>query len=422
MNIQFKDKILNISLSGRLTAENSEAVLCELRNGSKEYPDATECYFDIKELTYISSAGLRILLSFQNETGIKLHLANATDEVMDILETTGFTQIMYVSRPLRNVNIDKDKEIGHGRFGAVYRLDKERVIKVCFDKSTSTLVKIDRDRDISRELFKRGVPTAIPFDVVMTEEGYGVIYEMINGQTLRQYIYTHPEKLDIVFSKVARMVKNLHRTDVSDLKLPDADAILKNQIGMILPLIPDDKKSYITEFLENIPKRNTLVHGDLNLGNVMIIDRENGSEPEAVFIDIADSMCGHPVFDFMTVYLSASLADRAFLGTPVEEMSVQVALKKEENSRELFGEELTGKRGSLIEQSGNYWRKMLTGYFEPADEKEYDAADACLCELGRSALIRPYDKNSNDGIAMDLLFNTYIDNLGLLGKVFDLNW
>jgi hypothetical protein len=256
----------------------------------------------------------------------------------------------------------------------------------------------------------------------MTEEGYGVIYEMINGQTLRQYIYTHPEKLDIVFSKVARMVKNLHRTDVSDLKLPDADAILKNQIGMILPLIPDDKKSYITEFLENIPKRNTLVHGDLNLGNVMIIDRENGSEPEAVFIDIADSMCGHPVFDFMTVYLSASLADRAFLGTPVEEMSVQVALKKEENSRELFGEELTGKRGSLIEQSGNYWRKMLTGYFEPADEKEYDAADACLCELGRSALIRPYDKNSNDGIAMDLLFNTYIDNLGLLGKVFDLNW
>ncbi len=422
MKETYENGILTMELSGRLTAENSGAVLEEIREVTGRHPDAEEYYFDCEKLDYLSSSGLRLLMKVRNETGVKPHLINVSDAVMDVLETTGFTELLYASGPLKQISLEGAEEIGHGRFGAVYRLDEERVIKVCFDESTSTLAKIERDRDISRELFKRGVPTAIPYELVITPRGYGVIYEMIKGQTLRQYIYTHPEKLETVFPDVARLVRKLHQTDVSDLHLPSSNEILEKQIGMILPLLPDDKKEYVTEFFRSIPSRKTLVHGDLNLGNVMIIDREDGSAPEALFIDIADAMCGHPVFDFVTVYLSASLADRAFLGTPVEEMSMQVAMKKEMASKELFGEDLGGRSGTLMERVSDYWRIMLTVYFDPSNEEEYNGTDEALCELGRSALIRPYDRNASDGAAMDLLFRTYLDHLPLLGKVFDLNW
>lgn len=51
--------------------------------------------FDIKDLEYISSAGLRVLLSAQktmNKQG-KMIVKNASEEVMEIFEVTGFSDI-----------------------------------------------------------------------------------------------------------------------------------------------------------------------------------------------------------------------------------------------------------------------------------------------------------------------------------------
>ena len=53
---------------------------------------------DLEKLDYISSAGLRVLLSAQktmNKQG-KMIVKNASEEVMEIFEVTGFSDILTI--------------------------------------------------------------------------------------------------------------------------------------------------------------------------------------------------------------------------------------------------------------------------------------------------------------------------------------
>ena len=54
--------------------------------------------FDLKELAYISSAGLRVLLSAQktmNRQG-EMILRNVNEDIMEIFEVTGFVDILNI--------------------------------------------------------------------------------------------------------------------------------------------------------------------------------------------------------------------------------------------------------------------------------------------------------------------------------------
>lgn len=59
--------------------------------------EAKQIELDFTELSYMSSAGLRVLLMGQNtasEKGVLMTLSNVTEEIMEILEMTGFTDIL----------------------------------------------------------------------------------------------------------------------------------------------------------------------------------------------------------------------------------------------------------------------------------------------------------------------------------------
>ena len=86
---------LNISLEGRLdtmTAPDLEAQLTASLGGVENL------VFDFAKLEYISSAGLRVLLSAQktmNKQGTMV-VRNATEEVTEIFEVTGFSDILTI--------------------------------------------------------------------------------------------------------------------------------------------------------------------------------------------------------------------------------------------------------------------------------------------------------------------------------------
>ncbi len=86
---------LTIALSGRLdttTAPELEETLKGALDG------VTELELDLKALEYISSAGLRVLLSAQkvmNKQGSMVVL-NANESIMEVFEVTGFTDILTV--------------------------------------------------------------------------------------------------------------------------------------------------------------------------------------------------------------------------------------------------------------------------------------------------------------------------------------
>lgn len=84
---------LVIAVSGRLDAKSS----AELEPALVEAVAADEhVIFDLAQLDYISSAGLRILLATSKrlaKSGGSMTLVNVGDDVMDVLRASGFSEI-----------------------------------------------------------------------------------------------------------------------------------------------------------------------------------------------------------------------------------------------------------------------------------------------------------------------------------------
>ena len=86
---------LTVFLEGRIDTTTAPSLDDEL-NASLD--GVEELVMDLDKLDYISSAGLRVLLSAQktmNKQG-KMIVKNASEEVMEIFEVTGFSDILTI--------------------------------------------------------------------------------------------------------------------------------------------------------------------------------------------------------------------------------------------------------------------------------------------------------------------------------------
>lgn len=84
---------LNISLEGRLdtiTAPEFDDFLKSNLAGIKEVT------LDLEKLVYISSAGLRVLLSLNKKMKSSVTIYNVQELVMEVFEVTGFVDILVI--------------------------------------------------------------------------------------------------------------------------------------------------------------------------------------------------------------------------------------------------------------------------------------------------------------------------------------
>jgi len=88
-------KNLELAIEGRLDTTTAPQLEEIVRNGLS---GVESLVFDFVKLEYISSAGLRVLLAAQkimNKQG-KMVVKNASEEVKEIFEVTGFSDIMTI--------------------------------------------------------------------------------------------------------------------------------------------------------------------------------------------------------------------------------------------------------------------------------------------------------------------------------------
>ena len=87
---------LNIALEGRLdttTAPQLEAVLVPA------FDETGDITLDFTKLGYVSSAGLRVLLTGHKTAkakGALMAVANVPDDIMEVLEMTGFSDMLTI--------------------------------------------------------------------------------------------------------------------------------------------------------------------------------------------------------------------------------------------------------------------------------------------------------------------------------------
>lgn len=86
---------LTIALSGRLDTTTSPELEREIKS---DISQVTELSFDFTELEYISSAGLRVLLTAQkimNKQG-RMVIRHVSEAVLEVFDITGFSDILTI--------------------------------------------------------------------------------------------------------------------------------------------------------------------------------------------------------------------------------------------------------------------------------------------------------------------------------------
>lgn len=95
VNAKRENNTVTLEVEGRLDAITASVLEKKIND---ECETAEGLILDFKNLAYISSAGLRVLLASQkkmNKQGF-MKLTNVCQAVMDILEMTGFADILVI--------------------------------------------------------------------------------------------------------------------------------------------------------------------------------------------------------------------------------------------------------------------------------------------------------------------------------------
>lgn len=91
---ELENNVLVLAVEGRLDTVTAP----ELEREVSDLSGVTDLVFDMKNLEYISSAGLRVILKAQKtmNTQGSMKLKNVGESIMEVFEITGFSDILTI--------------------------------------------------------------------------------------------------------------------------------------------------------------------------------------------------------------------------------------------------------------------------------------------------------------------------------------
>lgn len=299
-NVEIRDHIEYISVAGNINSANAQQ-FADAVSGAPG--DIDGVIVDAAELDYISSAGLRVILSLKKRCANQsFKIIHVNPDVMNIFDVTGFSEIMEIVPKSHSISIEGCKVIGRGACGECYRIDEERIVKLYY--GNIDLSFIEHEKALAKKAFVMGIPTAISYDVVEADGRTGVVYELIRSKTLGELIRTDPARLDEYVGMYADICRQVHSIHTSDPEIPSFKVANHADIGNVTG-ITEEERSYLYRFLELVPEADTCIHGDLNINNIMVQDGE------CCLIDMGELSTGTPMFDISRILFSMIYANTA---------------------------------------------------------------------------------------------------------------
>lgn len=284
-----------VGITGKITSANADEMYNNIHDIALQNENA-EYVFDLDGLEMISSAGLRVFLKLKKEK-VTFRIINASADVYDVFDMTGFVQMFDIKKAYRKMSVDGCTVIGEGAKGIVYKIDDETIIKVY--KDPDCMDDIINERECARKALVMGVPTAIPFDIVLVGDKYGSVFELVAAKSLTKSIVASPDKMKEYVAEYAGIMKDVHSV-VDDgsfgIELPKIKDEIKTWAQFAKDYVDESIYSAIEEYVDSIEDNNTLLHGDGHPNNVMC------TRDGMIFIDM-DTLCtGSPYADVAIVY------------------------------------------------------------------------------------------------------------------------
>lgn len=271
---------------------------------------------DCDELEYISSAGLRVILKIKKKFP-NLKIINCNQAVYDIYEMTGFTDIIDIEKGYRKISIDGCEIIGEGAYGIVYRIDPDTIVKVY--KNADAIDDIVKERERAKKAFILGIPTAISYDIVKVGDSYGSVFEMLDAKSFAELL-RDGESINKIVKESVQILKQIHETQSLNNDLPNKKEEAIKWAKYCKDYLPKDIGKKLVKMIEDIPERNTIIHGDFHVKNIMHLENEN------LLIDMETMAVGHPILELAcsySIYEGFECLDpknpEEFLGIPQEQ-------------------------------------------------------------------------------------------------------
>ncbi|MBR2520991.1 MAG: anti-sigma factor antagonist [Oscillospiraceae bacterium] len=345
---------IRLILSGRIDSNNASQVEKELLAKVEGSPSAP-VIMDASELDYISSAGLRVLLHIK-KTNPNLEIIDVQPEVYDILDMTGFTQMMKIEKAYRVVSVEGCQEIGRGANGTIYRIDQDNVVKVY--NNADALDEIQHEREVAKLALVLGIPTAISYDVVKVGDSYGSVFELLNAKSFSSILASEPDKMDWCVGEYVDMLKKIHSTLVPEGKLPDMLETAISWAEFVQDQLPEDTARKLLALVHAVPHDDHMIHGDYHTKN---LELQNG---EVLLIDMDTLAVGHPIFELASMF-------NAFIGF-----------------YELDRDKIQKFQGFDFDTSKLFWNKVLAAYLGTQNPDTIRAVEDKARIVGYTRLIR----------------------------------
>lgn len=384
MKSETEDNLLVAYPEENITSNNAaqfEQDLSGLLAGSP----GMELVIDAGYITYMSSAGLRVLIKLSQDRDTPLTVRNVGSELYEIFDITGFTDILNVQRKMRSISIDGCEIIGKGAMGTVYKIDDDTIVKV-YEPSVSLEI-INKERERARQAFIKGIPTAISFDLVRVGGQYGAVFELLKAENLNDVVAGNPDKQDELIDTYVELIRKIHSIEAQPGQFPDAKEVFAGYLDKLNDVLPSDISDRVRGLLVSMPECNTITHGDIQMKNVMM------TENEPMFIDMETLSIGSPIFDLQGLYVT-------YIAFPEDEP---------DNTMKFIG--ISRERCERI------WQRILTDYFEGLSEEQIRQKEDKIRVV---AYIRFLNIIATLGITVPELLQVRIDHtIGHLRELLD---
>ena len=187
--------------------------------------------------------------------------------------------------------MEKGVVIGKGRMAEVIYWGNNRVLKLFYENYPSDL--IDYEFKVNTLIGKIFPNCPKAFEKIEENGRIGILYEYIEGITLREFMGKKISKVGKALKMLAEIHVDMHKYEIKDIN--SQKNTFKIEIHQT-NLLDDDQKKEIIKYIEKLPEGNNICHRDFHPENIIV------SKNKLYVIDWPIACSGNPNGDVARTY------------------------------------------------------------------------------------------------------------------------
>lgn len=194
--------------------------------------------------------------------------------------------------------INTAKVVEKSELITTYELDAETLVET-YDYDIS-IQEIEQEKTNAKNAVRMGIPTTFSFDVVRIGNGYGIIYENVQSETLGTLVTENPDKFDEYVTDFTNLNKKMHSTHVGYDAFRSAKGMFEGYGEQLVSrnIFTREEVGMVKKMLDAIPDQDTFLISIPRTSYMRYFD------DELTVYGLRDAGYGHPIYDLSGTCLS----------------------------------------------------------------------------------------------------------------------